>query len=327
MPMSREQESKKKLRVLVASNDDEQNIRDVEGKGPWRFPMPMDSQEGEIALIFTHKALIACGTITKKPPKKTKGSKFGNRPVRKGEIGNIKLLEEEKPLGEMPEGWLWPTHPRRSFCTPSDEHAALLMAMVDRALGKISRSVVPAPEIQPQDDEHESSSNGGSGYEEDPAVREAVELRAMELAEKHYRDNGFHVEDVSENCSYDLRCTGNGREIHVEVKGTRGDGAKVELTIGEVNNARDPKWRSDLFVVSEIKVTTRNGDIKGTGGKSRIALAWSPDDADLEAIRFRYSIPPGLLRDVAGKRQTTKNSAPKSKSARAPSTRPTTRKA
>lgn len=328
--MSREQESKKTLRVLVASNDDEQNIRDRKGKEPWRFPMPMDSKKEETALIFTHDALIARGKISVAPKP---GSEFGGRPVWRGTVGDLELLKEPIMMDEVKKGmqddWLWWKHPRRSFCTPSDKHAALLMAMVDGALGTRSRSAVSAPEIQPQYDEHESSSNGGSGYEEDPAVRKAVELRAMELAEKHYRDNGFHVEDVSKKKrGYDVLCTGNGREVHVEVKGTRENGAEVELTIGEVNNARNPKWRSDLFVVSEIKVTKNtNGDCKGTGGKCRVASAWSPDDEVLEAIRFRYSIPPGLLQDVTGKRQTTKKTVPKSKNARAVSRRPTSRKA
>jgi hypothetical protein len=288
--------------------------------------MPKDSNVGQTALIFTHEGLIARAKIRVKPEP---GSDFGGRPVWGGKVGDFELLKPpilmNKLIKAMPEDWLWHKHPRRSFCTPSKEHADTLEALVDQALGNQNGSA--APEIQPQeDDDDETSSNGGSGYEEDPAIRKAVELHAMKLAEKHYRDNGFTVDDVSEKkLGYDIRCTGKGREVHVEVKGTRGDGSKVELTIGEVKHTRGMKWRSDLFVVSEIKVTGKNGEIKTSGGKCHIATAWNPADEDLAVTRYQYSIPPGLLEDVTAKGPTTKNATPKSKAGPA-STRPAHRR-
>lgn len=319
------------VRVLVASNDDEKHIRKEQGKGRWLFPMPKDSEEGEIALIFTHQALIARGKITQKPPERIpegSKSKFGNRPVRKGVVGNLALLPSpilvDPVIKEKMSKWRWPKHPDRSFCTPAQKHANKLMKLCDIALGKKSRAI--AIELQPRDDEPNPALNGGSGYEEDPLKRRAIELHAMELAEKFYRAQGFEVEDVSKTQSYDLCCTGHGREVHVEVKGTTTGGSKVELTINEVNHARGTKWRTDLFVVSEIKVTTKNGEFKTAGGKCRIATAWNPAAEDLAPIRFCYTIPTGLMKEVTDRQRKTKSAASKSKASRASSAQSTHRK-
>ena len=42
----------------------------------------------------------------------------------------------------------------------------------------------------------------------------------MEVAILHYQERWGYVSDVSAQASYDLHCTGGGKELHVEVKGT-----------------------------------------------------------------------------------------------------------
>jgi len=203
-------------------------------------------------------------------------------------------------------------------------HAHQLMALFDVALGKKSRAI--AIELQPRNDEPDFALNDGSGYEEEPVKRKAIEIHAMKLAKDYYQREGFAVDDVSKTQSYDLCCTGHGREVHVEVKGTTTGGSKVELTINEVNHARGTKWRTDLFVVSEIKVTTTNGEFKTAGGKCRIATAWNPADEDLAPIRFCYTIPTGLMKKVTDRQRTTKSAASKSKASEASSAQSTHRK-
>lgn len=131
----------------------------------------------------------------------------------------------------------------------------------------------------------------GQGYEADPAVRRAVELRAMTLAEAHYRELGFEVKDTSATQPYDLRCTKNGAEVRVEVKGTRGGGSTVEVTIGEVENARATGWRTDLFVVSGIEVTQGVEGVVSQGGVARKIEGWKPAVDELAPIRFRCTVP------------------------------------
>jgi hypothetical protein len=100
------------------------------------------------------------------------------------------------------------------------------------------------------------------------------------------------VEDTSSTKPYDLRCTGNGAEVRVEVRGTRNDGSAVELTIGEVENARGTGWRTDLFVVSAIAVSRGDGPVSAYGGSIFIVEGWRPAVEDLSAIRFRCTVPP-----------------------------------
>ena len=58
-------------------------------------------------------------------------------------------------------------------------------------------------------------------------------------ASEHYSDLGWSVGDVSLSESYDLRCTRQGEELHVEVKGTTSQGERVLLTRNEVAHARE----------------------------------------------------------------------------------------
>jgi hypothetical protein len=129
------------------------------------------------------------------------------------------------------------------------------------------------------------------GYEPDVAIRRAIERWAMLRAEKHYREQGFDVEDTAATEPYDLRCAREGLEVRVEVKGTRGDGAEIEVTRGEVLNARGDDWRTDLFVVSRIEVErTAEGPV-ARGGMDRPIEGWRPTDGDLTPIRFRCVVP------------------------------------
>jgi hypothetical protein len=78
----------------------------------------------------------------------------------------------------------------------------------------------------------------GQRWAQSPEVRRAIEDHAMQAAAKHYRAQGWSVEDVSGFCSYDLHCEQKGRVLDVEVKGTTSIGERVLLTPNEVAHAR-----------------------------------------------------------------------------------------
>jgi hypothetical protein len=136
------------------------------------------------------------------------------------------------------------------------------------------------------------SSGRGQGYESDSDVRKAVELLAMSRAIEHYKALGFEVEDTSSASPFDLRCTKGGLEVRVEVKGTQGEGSTVEVTSGEVENARATQWRTDLFIVSGVQVQ-RVPTLEASGGQCRLIEAWLPQDADLSPTRYRCRVPDG----------------------------------
>ncbi len=141
-------------------------------------------------------------------------------------------------------------------------------------------------------DPSNNSSQGGQGYQLDPALRKAIELHAMEAATKHYERLGYTVKDVSRNSSYDLVCTLPDSSFRrVEVKGTKGTNEEVIVTIKEVEAAREPDSTTDLFVFAEIKGEMIGGQPLVAGGKMTLIENWHPAEADLSPTQFRYSVP------------------------------------
>jgi hypothetical protein len=128
----------------------------------------------------------------------------------------------------------------------------------------------------------------GQGFERDPKIRAAVEQRAMDLAAKHYEDQGFTVENTATRFPYDLRCKRGDLEVRVEVKGTRGDGSSIELTVGELNNARGSPWRTDLFLVRSIEVQAGTPPA-AVGGTVEIMEGWNPQEEDLAPTTYRWT--------------------------------------
>ena len=110
--------------------------------------------------------------------------------------------------------------------------------------------------------------------------RQAVEMRAMAAAERHYRDAGWEVEDVSATESYDLRCRRAAEEIHVEVKGTTTAIPQVVLTGNEVAHARHEHSNVALVFVSGIRLERAGSEPRATGGSLRVIEPWRLDDGD-----------------------------------------------
>jgi hypothetical protein len=135
----------------------------------------------------------------------------------------------------------------------------------------------------------------GAGYLADAVVRSAIEWRAVAVAKKWYEDNGFAVQYVGNIKPYDLLASKNGNVRRVEVKGSSGAASKVELTAGEVQNARafSP---TDLVVVDGVEwVRTADGSVEASGGEIRRWADWTPDRGALKVTRFRYELPAGGL--------------------------------
>jgi hypothetical protein len=171
-----------------------------------------------------------------------------------------------------------------------DEKAnALDLAKLDAEYARLWGSRRSPPSLEESD---EAAGTRGRGYEADPEVRRAVEVRAMDLAKEHYAKLGFEHTDTASTHPYDLLCTKSGvEEVRVEVKGTRGTGTEIELTAGEVENTRGSDWRTDLFIVSGIVVDRRDGTITTAGGSIKVVEGWRPAGEDLTPTRFRYVVP------------------------------------
>ena len=127
------------------------------------------------------------------------------------------------------------------------------------------------------------------------ADRRVIERRAMEVVHHHYASRGYACEDVSANNPYDLRATrGESDEVHVEVKGTTGDGRAVTVTAGERKHAREFA-RAALAIVSRI-VLTRGRSPNATGGTLRLLDPWSRASGRYTPTVYRYEPPSGPSR-------------------------------
>ncbi|MER6495395.1 protein NO VEIN domain-containing protein [Streptomyces griseorubiginosus] len=131
--------------------------------------------------------------------------------------------------------------------------------------------------------------SGGAGFVSDPKKRKAIELHAEDMAVAHYERDGWTVVRLGK--PYDLHCTRGGEERRVEVKGTTGAATSVDLTINEVEHARDLQNTVDLYVVSDIKVEVRTDNYTASGGRVLHLHDWVPAEEDLRPRSFEYRLP------------------------------------
>jgi hypothetical protein len=176
------------------------------------------------------------------------------------------------------------------FVVSPDQWAALLGAAGGWPSPPTSEQVDAA---QHAVEEQAGRRPAGQGFQIDPRVRQAIEARAMALAERHYVGLGWTVTNVSARASYDLHCTRpGGAELHVEVKGTTGDGIAVLLTPNEVDHARRQHPHVALFVAAGIRVVgAPDGSPQAADGAPRIYEPWQIDDGVLTPLGYSY-VPP-----------------------------------
>lgn len=138
---------------------------------------------------------------------------------------------------------------------------------------------------------NDADGGSGTGYEPDPKIRRIVEQHAVAKARIFYEMRGYSV--IEKGKPYDLLCEKLGEVIHVEVKGSRNVLDAIIVTTNEVGDARNSDWKSDLFLVDSIVLEPDDAlGYKPSGGRSRRAEAWSPEDEHLTPIQFRYKLPP-----------------------------------
>jgi hypothetical protein len=138
---------------------------------------------------------------------------------------------------------------------------------------------------------------GRSGRIADAVLRAAIEQHAVDWAMNHYRGLGYEVRDVGSIESYDVHAVSGGDELHIEVKGSISAVNYVQLTVNEVEHAR--QVQTELVVVDQIQWEhlADGAAIRTSGGRFRLWPNWQPADLDLRADRFRYRL---LLVEATG---------------------------
>lgn len=196
-------------------------------------------------------------------------------PHGKGGTGTANVTYRFDPSGQMKESpWI-------------DD----LLAYVDAYAGP---NLIEDPLAEAEDDvaaslESVAAESAGQGFTTSPAVRKAVENRAVALATSHFENDGWAV--TPKGKPYDLLCKKGTATLYVEVKGTQLNASQILLTRNEVAFAKKHSDRMALFVASGIKVSQHGkANVKATGGKTQIVKPWSPYRGLLQPITYWYKL-------------------------------------
>ena len=126
----------------------------------------------------------------------------------------------------------------------------------------------------------------------DTAVKLAIEEQSMQQAMAYLELQGYSTSNVSRHQSFDILASSKDEELRVEVKGSSGVATAVEVTIGEVNIAKDSRCKSALIVVDQIPFQKRGGVVTTKPGRLRFWPEWEQIDDRLQPLRFNYLLPP-----------------------------------
>jgi hypothetical protein len=75
------------------------------------------------------------------------------------------------------------------------------------------------------------------------------------------------------------------------VKGTQTEGAEILLTPNEVEFANKHRDEMALFLVYNIEISKKDGEILASGGTTHLDLNWVIDEACLSPLGYSYSLP------------------------------------
>lgn len=142
----------------------------------------------------------------------------------------------------------------------------------------------------------------GQVWQDDPVRRKAVEDHGQRLLEQHYRDQGWHVQDVRHGNSFDATATKGSQVRYLEAKGTETDGRTVKVTVGEVRFAEVHRGECVLGVVSGIRFGP-DGSLVEESGRLEVHN-WDPSTGTLEPTGFDWT-PPVTSRAPRGRRGGT----------------------
>ena len=126
----------------------------------------------------------------------------------------------------------------------------------------------------------------------DPEKRSSVEKYAEQKVREHLESLGYIVEKFGK--PFDFLATKEEEVVKVEVKGKQDFATTVEVTINEVEVARNPKqsYRTLLAVVDGINLE-KIGENKwaATGGRMRTWWDMPFAEVSLFPTRFQYILP------------------------------------
>lgn len=131
----------------------------------------------------------------------------------------------------------------------------------------------------------------GQGFGASAADRKAIEICAMEQAERWLEANAFtDVKDCSGSQSYDFSASRDSINWKIEVKGTTADhGDAILMTANEVELHRSERGSTVIIVVSGIRLDRAGSTPKASGGKIWAEIGWDINKWTQTPTAFRVS--------------------------------------
>jgi hypothetical protein len=126
-----------------------------------------------------------------------------------------------------------------------------------------------------------------AGFQSDPRIRRAVEMRAMEVVRE---SSDAPLKDTSKTKPYDYSYQDQGIERYIEVKGSQQSDPAIILTRNEVAFAREHSLLMELCLVHSIVVTEATPEPLATGGILVRFPNWNPDKHELAAMQYQCSL-------------------------------------
>jgi len=144
-------------------------------------------------------------------------------------------------------------------------------------------TVENAPRIAPKNKKRLTT---GFSRQMDPLKRIAVEKYAEDMVYEMLVSNGYKVEKYGK--PFDLLAVKGDEVIKVEVKGKQEFATSVEVTVNEVEVAKNPlnEYRTLLAVVDGIDLAQLDG--KWTGSNGRLRLWWDLVFSDESLFPTKY---------------------------------------
>jgi hypothetical protein len=131
----------------------------------------------------------------------------------------------------------------------------------------------------------------GVARQMDPEKRSTVEKYAESEVKKYLVSLGYMVQKFGK--PFDFLATKDDVKVKVEVKGKQEFAVNVEVTINEVEVARNLEGthRTLLAVVDGIELNQIEGVWNGSGGRLRTWWDMPFDESSLFPIRFQFTLP------------------------------------
>jgi len=247
------------------------------------------------------------GRYANSEPKGAKPATFWNlseftefeKPILIGDI-NSKKKEILQLLFDLEKGYSRPIY--FPFCKRKDNLAVnqtyfakfpadLLKIIGIDVLSSITREIKIAGNSEPSISKLNKRLTTGFSRQSDPLKRIAVEKYAENIIFKYLVDAGYEVERFGK--PFDLLAIKGEEIVKVEVKGKQEFATSVEVTVNEVEVAKNQskEYRTLFAVVDNISMRKEGDSWVCDGGRQRLWWDLPLSEESLYATRFRYTLP------------------------------------